>query len=315
MEKSQAGQRFQNYERLEIEGKAVWVPYPVRIPEFSFVGREGIIERALAAWTGFDSLVPLNFRLYGPPGTGKNAIVYELSRILNKDLYIINGHQELGPEDIACSATMTSKNTVEYVASPLFAAMLRGGICFFDEIGKAPQAALDPLASVLDDRRTLTSVLAGIHLKSDERFLFCAALNEIEEEGTGLPGFIDERTMPAIYVGYPPVQEMEEILNNRLGLMAGLWSKVFISEFKDKVLSPRTAVILLEYAYRLYKIKNGNSPILTEKEIKEYLCRAYRDIDARGKHEGEGLKDEQKEKKSDAINSAGFFVGGKDTIH
>jgi MoxR-like ATPase len=276
---------YENFGRVTIGGKSVLVPYPTQIPDFEFIGREGVIEKALAAWTCLDGSTPLNFRLYGPPGIGKNAIVYELARILKKNLYIINGHEELGPEDIACSATMTSKNTVEYVASPLFAAMLEGGICFFDEIGKAPQVALDPLASVLDDRRTLTSVLAGIHLRASEEFLFCAALNEIEEEGTGLPGFIDERTRPAIYAGYPHIYDIEEILKSRMSYMPGLWIKVLISEFKDSNLSTRMAITLLRYAYRLYKKRNGNSKETSENEIKEYLHNAYTGIDPQSKHE------------------------------
>ena len=282
---------FQNYERVEIQGKSIWIPYSVNIPQGPFVGRADIMEKALAAWTSLDGLLPLNFRLYGPPGVGKNAIVYELARILKKDLYIINGHEELGPEDIACSATMTSKNTIEYVASPLFAAMLRGGIFFFDEIGKAPTSALDPLASVLDERRTLSSVLAGIHLKANDDFLFCAALNQDEEEGIGLPGFIDERTRPAIYVGYPKATELEAILKAQLPMLGKQWIEVFILEFKDKELSPRTAINLLSYAFRLYKNSNQTTKQVKKSEIKRYLEIAYKDIVTR---EEENKKDSAK---------------------
>lgn len=285
------GDQFQNYERVEIHGKSIWIPYPVNIPQGPFVGRADIMEKALAAWTSLDGLLPLNFRLYGPPGVGKNAIVYELARILKKDLYIINGHEELGPEDIACSATMTSKNTIEYVASPLFAAMLRGGIFFFDEIGKAPTSALDPLASVLDERRTLSSVLAGIHLKANDDFLFCAALNQDEEEGIGLPGFIDQRTRPAIYVGYPKATELEAILKAQLPMLGKHWIEAFILEFKDKELSPRTAINLLSYAFRLYKNSNQTTKQVKKSEIKRYLEIAYKDIVTR---EEENKKDSAK---------------------
>lgn len=277
-----------SFEKVVIGGKSINVPYPTEIPDYKFIGRERIIEKALAAWICINGTTPLNFRLYGPPGIGKNALVYELARILNKDLYIINGHEELGPEDVACSATMTSKNTIEYVASPLFAAMLRGGIFFFDEIGKAPQSALDPLASVLDDRRSLTSVLAGIHLKAHPDFLFCAALNEDEETGVGLPGFIDERTRPAIYVGYPHVSEVDEILKSRMKELPDVWVRALLSDFKHVNLSTRNAITLLGYAYRLSKKGNGKSAPLSEKEIKEYLEHAYKHIKA-------GDEDQKKE--------------------
>jgi DNA polymerase III delta prime subunit len=261
----------ETYEKVTIGGTTIRLPPPATLPTTSLAGRDDIIEKALAAWMALGALPPLNFRFYGPPGVGKNAIVYELARILGKDLYIINGHEELGPEDIACTATITSRNTVEYVASPLFAGMYRGGIVFFDEIGKAPPAALDPLASVLDDRRELTSVLAGIRIKANTEFLFCAAMNEIEETGVGLPAFLDERTRPAIHVGYPPITTLEQILETHFPDHDKAWAQAFTAEFKDDTLSPRTAITLLGYAYRLFCAKNGPSAQPGMREIRRYL--------------------------------------------
>ena len=261
----------ETYEKVTIGGTSVRLPPPAPLPTASLVGRDDIVEKAMAAWTTLGTLPPLNFRFYGPPGVGKNAIVYELARTLGRDLYIINGHEELGPEDIACTATITSSNSVEYVASPLFAGMYRGGIVFFDEIGKAPPAALDPLASVLDDRRELTSVLAGIRIKANADFLFCAALNEIEETGVGLPAFLDERTRPAIHVGYPSIATLEMVLEKHFQDYDKAWTRAFVSEFKDATLSPRTAITLLSYASRLFRAHNGSSAQPSELEIRDYL--------------------------------------------
>jgi MoxR-like ATPase len=157
----------------------------------------------------------------------------------------------------------------------LFAAMLRGGICFFDEIGKAPTAALDPLASVLDDRRTLTSVLAGIHLKAHPDFLFCAALNQDEEEGLGLPGFIDERTRPAIKVDYPAAVIMERILRIYLPKAGDAWFQVFLSQYQ-KGISPRGVITLLSYAFRLSQQEGNQHP--SPRQIKAYMGRAFQEV-------------------------------------
>ena len=267
----QSKTRTETYEKIEIGGMTVRLPPPVSLPNTRLVGRDDIIEKTLAAWTVIGEHPPLNFRLYGPPGVGKNAIVYELARILERELYIINGHDELGPEDIACTATITSRNRVEYVASPLFAGMYRGGIVFFDEIGKAPSSALDPLASVLDDRRELTSVLAGIRIEADPGFLFCAALNDIEETGVGLPSFLDERTRPAIDVGYPTASALKQILQAHFPDHDKHWVGAFIAEFKDATLSPRSAITLLGYACRLFQTKYGSSVKATEKGIRQFL--------------------------------------------
>jgi MoxR-like ATPase len=249
-------ENIDNYARIEINGKTVAVPNPEEIPGDKFIGRREILIRALAAWSRIDGRYPLNFRLYGPPGVGKNAIVYELARKLKKDFYWLNGHEELNPDNIAIQPAETSNRAIEYMASPLFAAMFKGGIFFFDEIDKAPVSALDPLASVLDDRRSLTSTISGIRIRAHKEFLFCAALNEEKEEGLGLPGFIDERTRPAIHVGYPPDQEMEEILKSQLPIEADIWTKTFILEFRDMRLSPRNSITLLTYAFNLYKKEN-----------------------------------------------------------
>jgi len=187
------------------------------------------------------------------------------------------------------------------VASPLFAAMLKGGICFFDEIGKAPTSALDPLASVLDDRRTLTSVLAGIRLKAHEEFLFCAALNENEEEGIGLPGFINERTRPAIRVGYPPREVLEKILKSRFPMAAETWLSVFFRHFRREDMSARVAIDLLRYAYRMAS-REGKQEA-SEGDVARYLTRAAVEMGyPRGDKpiaEGSECVDEHQRKKND----------------
>jgi MoxR-like ATPase len=282
MSKTTKHSRFAQFERVELEGKMVRVPYPTRIPREKIVEREDLQHRCLAAWLSVDRQPPLNFRIYGPPGCGKNALVYSLARHLDLDLYVINGHQELGPEDIACTVTMASNQSIEYVASPLFAAMYRGGICFFDEIGKAPTSALDPLASVLDDRRTLTSVQAGLHLQGHPQFLFCAALNQDEEEGLGLPGFIDERTRPAIQVDYPAREVMERILRANLPRTEDIWFQVFYECFPEAI-SPRSAVTMLRYACSLARVEKNSSP--TAPQVEAYLERAHRDVKPHVKRE------------------------------
>lgn len=74
-----------------------------------------------------------------------------------------------------------------YVASPLFAAMFRRGIAFFDEIDKVPYPALAAFDSVLN-RGTL--YYAGIEIKRAPDFRFCAALNNDDETCIELPIYI-----------------------------------------------------------------------------------------------------------------------------
>lgn len=236
------------YPLADIQGVKIRLPHPETIPQIDFVERREILERVLAAWISRKGTLSLNVRLFGPPGVGKNAIVYQLAKILKKPLYILNGHEELDPEDIACTARFASSDRIEYVASPLFAAMLAGGIFFFDEIGKAPPAALNPLASVLDERRTLSSVLAGIRIAANEGCLFCAALNEDEESGGRLPRFLEERLSPAIRVGPPSPPVFRAILARHMPPDGDRWIEIYMKEIWKPEASPRSAITCLQYA-------------------------------------------------------------------
>lgn len=268
----------QSYEEVRIGGNRVFLPPPDRVPADPFVGRRDLIEQARTAWCTLDGSPPQHFRLWGPPGTGKNGLVYELSRILEKELYIIEGNDDLRVEDIACIPTVDPENTsrLRYNGSPLFAAMLRGGIAFFDEIGKVPHGTLSRLASVLDRRRTLTSETAAIRIKAASGFLFCAALNEDEETGIGLPDYISERTVPAIYVGNPSMEEMKIILKNQTSGRSEAWIRGFVSLFKDSHVSPRVAIELIRNATKLYKMRQGSKSAerLTQKTVSKYLREA-----------------------------------------
>ncbi len=243
------------YEEIQIAGTRVFVPPPTVIPDEPFVGRKDLIEKTLAAWSTIDGDKPQHFRLYGPPGTGKNALVYELARILKIQLYMIQGRDDFRVEDLAIVPVLDPKDTTTayYVASPLFAAMYRGGIAFFDEIAKAPSGALTTLASVLDERETLESTMAPVKIKAEPGFLFCAALNANEETGIGLEEYLKERTSPAIYVGNPSMKELGMIIKSQIQGNSGIWIKEFVSLFKDSNLSPRLAVKLIVNAIKLYK--------------------------------------------------------------
>ena len=272
--------KWQNFEKIEIQGTMVRIPPPKDLSNELFVGKEELIDRAMAAWSSFDGHQPLNIRFYGPPGTGKNALVYELARKMGKDLFIINGSDELRPQDIACRPKFNSRQEIEYVASPIFAAMIKGAIAFFDEIDKTPQKALATLAPVLDTRRSLESIDAGININAHPGFLFCASLNVDNELATGLPPNISDRIKPAYRIGYPSLQELEKILMTHFPNISDLWISSFVHMFKNRELSPRYAIRLMTYTRRLYKRRenNKNRDRLTRQMVQKYLKEAAKDF-------------------------------------
>ncbi len=181
----------------------------------SFVGRLPELKMITAAWIGGDSQPPLSPLLVGEPGVGKNRLVYELSRRSRLDLYIFQGHEDVTAEDMACTVRFSDApgRTMDYVVSPLVTAMHRGGICFIDEIGKIRPRALALLASVLDERRYIDSTLLGERVLAHPRFRFIAATNTGEVRA--LPEFIRSRMRPAIEVGYPPKEEINQIISRQ----------------------------------------------------------------------------------------------------
>ena len=257
---------------------AVLLPEPDYVPVREFVGREELIAQCMAAWLDLDGQGPLHFRLVGPPGVGKNELVYHLAReVEKKPLYIMHGHEELTPEDIACTARITKDHGVEYVGSPLLAAMVRGGICFFDEIGKVPSRSLSLLASVLDGRRTITSVLAGFTERAHPDFRFCAAMNDADAATYGLPGYIDERLRPAFKLSYPPIDEVMEIVGHGVSRA----TRVLLDRFRRLVadredLSPREALTLMGYAARLHQQRGA--PELSARRADELLAVAAQHV-------------------------------------
>jgi MoxR-like ATPase len=85
-----------------------------------------------------------------------------------------------------------------------------GGICFIDEIGKIRPRALALLVSVLDERRYIDSTVLGERVHAHPGFRFVAATNT--GEVNSLPEFVRSRLRPVIEVGFPPQQEINEII-------------------------------------------------------------------------------------------------------
>lgn len=265
-----SGKGFRSVELGDGNRIPVLIPEPDIVPERPFVGREKLVTHCMAAWLAGHGGA-LHFRLSGPPGVGKNELVYYLAReVEQKPLFIMHGHEELTPEDVACTARVNPDGRVEYVGSPLLAAMVRGGICFFDEIGKVPSRSLSLLASVLDDRRTLTSVLAGFSVHAHPDFRFCAALNDTDAATNGLPGYIDERLRPAFQMDYPPIEELLAIVSRQQDTTAA----VLLRSFREWALlheatSPREALKIVSFAARLHQQAGAGD--LTDDKATELL--------------------------------------------
>lgn len=183
-----------------------------------FQGRENELRMIFAAWIAGVHTPPLCPLMVGDPGVGKNRIVYEIKKKTGLNLYIMQGHEDITAEDLACSVRFAEEGQgkMEYVLSPLVTAMHQGGICFIDEIGKIRPRALALLVSVLDERRYIDSTLLGERVEAKPSFRFVAATNT--GEVSDLPEFIQSRMRPVITIGRPPDEEINQVVYAQEGV-------------------------------------------------------------------------------------------------
>jgi MoxR-like ATPase len=183
----------------------------------ALVGRDAELALLTAAWMVGRRGLPLSPLLLGSPGVGKNRLVYEIATRAGKELYILQGHEDLTAEDLAFGIRFSDDKSgaMDYTASALVTAMHLGQICFIDEIGKIRPRALALLVSVLDERRYIDSTLLGARVEAHPGFRFVAATNTADFEGRALPAFLRSRLHPVISVGYPTRTEIEKIVESQ----------------------------------------------------------------------------------------------------
>lgn len=248
-------------ERLtKIREKSVQLSAPYQASLAGMVGRDTELKKILAAWMHGGKCPPLSPLLVGEPGLGKNRIVYECAKLCAKELYIFQGHEDVTAEDLICAVRFSDDpdKKMDYIASPLVTAMIRGGICFIDEIAKIRPRALAALVSILDERRYADSILLGERVCARRGFRFIAATNTGDMDETPLPDFIRSRLRPVISVGYPERKEIDSILrshfeemrNDGVSLLDRFWD-LWRRDEGDRPPTPRDSIYIFSYAFDL----------------------------------------------------------------
>ena len=260
-------------EKVTIGKKRVWHRKPY-VPKESlareFVGREGELRLAAAAWMSAPGSAPQAPLLVGPPGCGKGRLVFELARRVGLDLYVCQGYDNIGAEELACTLMPSDEGhgQIEYLISALATAMHFGAICFVDEIGKFPGRALSLLASILDEREYMDLDLIGERIHAHSNFRFIAATNS--EDLDALPEFVRDRLFPVIRLEPPDPEEIGAIVTRqfpaqqrRIGeLLNGFW-RLWEESAADDPLppTPRDAIQVFSLAYKLAAQGSGAAAV------------------------------------------------------
>jgi hypothetical protein len=117
---------------------------------------------------------------------------------------------------------------LRYVASPLVTAMLRGGIVILDEGNRMSEKSWASLAPLLDNRRYIESIVAGIKIKAHPLFRLVATMND-DASTFDLPEYIHSRLQPQILIDFP--ERLEE-----LAILRELGQSKKLSSIKQLVL-------------------------------------------------------------------------------
>jgi MoxR-like ATPase len=200
---------------VEIEGVPLHLAHPDEIP-VRWVGQEEVMRQLLAAWLVIDEHdLPMNPRLIGKPGVGKTTLAYAAGVRLEREIYVMQATVDTRPEDLIITPVIEGEGKLRYVASPLVTAMLRGGVCILDEGNRMSEKSWASLAPLLDTRRYVESIVAGIKVKAHPLFRIVATMND-DASTFDLPEYIHSRLQPQILIDFPEREEELAILKENL---------------------------------------------------------------------------------------------------
>jgi MoxR-like ATPase len=247
--------------KIEIEGLTLHLAHPDEIA-LRWVGQQDAMRQLLAAWMVIEPRdLPMNPRLIGKPGVGKTTLAYTAAKKISREVYILQATVDTRPEDLLITPVIEGEGKLRYVASPLVTAMIRGGICVLDEGNRMSEKSWASLAPLLDMRRYVESIVAGIKIQAHPDFRLVATMND-DASTFDLPEYIHSRLQPQILIDFPERDEEYQILKENLPFGEEQVLQ-YVTEFlqqahgADERYTVRDGINLARYAMKLSAFPDG----------------------------------------------------------
>lgn len=220
-----------------------------------WIGQQEILRQLLACWIVVDEKdLPLTPRLIGTPGIGKTALAMAGAQVRKQELFIYQCTSDTRPEDLLVTPVLAESGKIAYHASPLVTAMIRGGVCILDEGNRMNEKSWASLAPLLDHRRYVESIVAGITVKAHRDFRCAVTMNQ-DESTYEIPDYILSRLQPTLQLGFPSKRDEMAILQYHLPFAQAdmlAMTVEFLQEAHGLKLdfSPRDGINLLRFAMK-----------------------------------------------------------------
>jgi len=200
---------------IVVDGVSLRLGQAVRTSQ-EWIGERETLKQLLACWLIVDPQdLPLSPRITGPTGIGKTTLAMSGASERKQNLYIFQCTADTRPEDLLITPVLAESGTISYQASPVITAVLTGGVCVLDEGNRMNEKSWASLASLLDHRRSVESIVAGIQINAHPEFRCCVTMNE-DASTYEVPDYILSRLQPTLNLGFPRREDEMAILRYHL---------------------------------------------------------------------------------------------------
>ena len=266
-----------------------------------WIGQGEVLKQVLACWMVIsDKDLPLSPRIIGMPGIGKTTLGMVAALERKQPLYIYQCTSDTRPEDLIVTPVLAESGKISYHASSLVTAMINGGICILDEGNRMNEKSWASLAPLLDHRRYVESIIAGLRIQAHKEFRACITMNH-DESTFEIPDYILSRLQPTLTLNMPNAEDEMAILKYHLPFAETELLEMTVNFLQrshqlDLDFSPRDGLHILQYAMKRL-VQDKDHPIakdlVWQESIQKVLGEDALDLDEMAEKKNRALGETQ----------------------